>query len=202
MKVGITGGIGAGKSTVSRIFGVLGVPLYCADAEAKRLMQTNPKVRAAILRTFGTASYRPDGKPDRAYLAKTVFPRPALLRKLNQIVHPAAAQHYADWHKRQRASGNKYTLKEAALLCETGSHEQMDWLILVTAPEAVRIQRVLARDSTRSEADTKSIIKNQMSDEEKIKFADFVIENNSRQMLIPQVLKLHRIFLDRSSEPG
>lgn len=191
-QVGITGGIGAGKSTVAKIFSTLGLPVYDADSNAKRIMNQDKKVISKVVGLFGKAAY-PDGTLDRKYLAETVFNDTPKLQQLNGIVHPAVALHYEQWlndHKRF-----KITIKEAALIFQTKTYQALDKVILVAAPRNLRIQRVLTRDSHRSKSDVEAIINNQMSEEEMRERADYVIENDERQPVIDQVLKLHQALL-------
>ena len=187
-KVGITGGIGSGKTTVCKIFEILSIPIYYADDKAKELIVKNETLKAKIIETFGEASYLADGSYNRAYIANIVFSDKAELEKLNQIVHPAMYQDGVDWHNAQ--AGVPYTLKEAAILFESKGHLQMDKSILVVAPEAIRIERVMQRDNT-TEAAVKARIDKQMPDAEKIKLADFIILNDGKAPLVPQILKIH-----------
>jgi dephospho-CoA kinase len=192
VQIGITGGIGSGKSLVCRIFHVLGVPVYDADSRAKKLMTTDGILINQIKKEFGTLSYYEDGTPNRELLGKNVFNNPEMLAKLNSLVHPRVALDYNQWTQEQ--SGVKYCLKEAALLFEAGSYQSLDKIIVVAAPDELRIKRVLQRDRHRNRADVEKIINNQMPQEEKIKKADFVINNNETELVVPQVLKLHEWF--------
>ena len=170
--VGITGGIGSGKTTIARFFHEeFGIPVYYADQEAKNLMHTQELVRP-ITELLGERAYK-DGNLDRAYVASKVFEDTDLLNKLNGIVHPAVGKHFIDWAEKQNAP---YVLKEAAILFENGNASDCDAVILVTAPEDMRIQRVLERDHTTVE-DVRARMNKQWSDSEKIPLADFVIEN-------------------------
>jgi len=187
MKIGITGGIGSGKSYVARIFGALGVPCYDADREAKMLMDSDLRIREALAKAFGTQVYGPDGLLDRAYLSDRVFRDRGKLDLLNGIVHPAVIRHAEDW---AAAQTHPYSLKEAALLFESGSYRLLDRTILVSAPEEERIRRVMRRDSMSREEVVRRIEK-QMPEEEKAKLADFVIINDGRAPLLPQVLKIN-----------
>ena len=189
LKVGITGGIGSGKTTVCRLFELFGIPVYFADDRAKHLMQTDNEVRKALISTFGKAVYTSDGKLDRTGLAQRVFGNDAALRQLEGIVHPAVAKDGERWHSEQ--TDVPYTLKEAALLIESRSHLLLDRLILVTAPEATRVARVMRRDGV-SEAAVRSRMKNQMTDEEKRPHCHFIIENDGQHSLIDQVHGIHK----------
>lgn len=195
MQIGITGGIGSGKSLVCRIFNVLGIPVYDADSRAKSLMTTDGILVSQIKKEFGTLSFRADGGVNREYLAEHVFSNPENLKKLNQLVHPRVGEDYAHWVKEQRTA---YVLKETALLFEAKSNKALDKVIVVSAPEALRIKRVLARDKHRTEEQVKDIIRNQLMEEEKLKLADYIIVNDESRALIPQVLKLHEQFISRA----
>lgn len=191
LQIGITGGIGAGKSLVCRIFGILGVPVYDADSRAKSVMTTDGILMNQIQKEFGLLSYHKDGSVDREYLAKAVFSDEEKLKKLNALIHPRVALDYEQWVEKQKS---KYVLKEAALLFEAKSDKVLDKIIVVSAPEELRIKRVLQRDSHRTEQQIKDIIRNQLSEEEKIKRADFVMLNDEKKLLIPQVLELHSVL--------
>lgn len=194
LQVGITGGIGSGKSLVCKIFSALGVPSYDADSRAKMVMTTDGILVEAIKKEFGVLSYDANGTLNRQHLANTVFNQPDKLKRLNELVHPRVALDYKQWAQSQTSV--KYVLKEAALLFESGSYQTLNRVIVVTAPETLRVQRVLKRDPHRSAEQTKEIIRNQMAEEEKIKKADYVITNDETTLLIPQVLKLHAQLLD------
>ncbi|KAA9331293.1 dephospho-CoA kinase [Hymenobacter busanensis] len=191
LKIGITGGIGSGKTVVCRLFAVLGVPVYDADTRAKWVMRHDPVLRHELIAAFGPEAYLPSGEQDRLYLARRVFNDPAQLERLNGIVHPRVGQDFADWAAAQQQAGHAYVLKEAALLYESGSYKQLDRIITVFAPQALRQQRVLRRDPHRTPDDVLSIIGKQLSEEEKRQRADFVLYNDDQQMLLPQVLALH-----------
>lgn len=200
LKVGITGGIGSGKSTACRIFALLGVPIYEADARARWLQIHDQLLRQQIIEHFGVESYLPDGSLNRSYLAQTVFNCPEKLQLLNSLVHPRVREDTAAWIEAQKMAGKSYVLKEAALLIESGSYKQLDRLIVVTAPEDLRISRVLQRDPYRTVEEVKAIISRQLPEKEKIKLADFVIYNDGKQMLIPQVLTIHRQLLAQAQK--
>lgn len=192
MQIGITGGIGSGKSLVCHIFTLLGVPVYDADSRAKTLMTTDGILVSQIKKEFGVLSFRADGSLNREYLAEHVFGNPDKLKILNSLVHPRVGEDYAHWVTEQTSS---YALKEAALLFEAKSNQALDKIIVVSAPEELRIQRVLQRDKHRTEQQVKDIIRNQLEDEKKVKLADYVILNDERTPLIPQVIALHKQFL-------
>ncbi|WP_433903093.1 dephospho-CoA kinase [Sphingobacterium puteale] len=190
MKIGITGGIGSGKTFICKLFEALGIPVYNADEEAKRLMNTDIRIKEKLIAQFGEATYK-DGLLDRAFLADMVFSDKDKLELLNSIVHPIVIQEAKDWAERQTT---RYSLKEAALLFESGSYKELDYTILVTAPMDIRIQRVIERDGA-TEQQVRERINKQLSDEEKLQLADFVIVNDGITPLLPQVWTLHQKFL-------
>ena len=185
--VGLTGGIGSGKSTIAKMFEDLGVAVYIADIEAKKLMNEDPTVKKEITDLFGEEAYL-NNTLNRPFIANIVFNDSTQLEKLNAIVHPAVANHFDKWKDRQ--NGN-YVIKEAAILFENGGYKQCDHTILVVAPLDLRICRVLNRDqSTRDEV--LSRIKNQWDDDQKIPLADFVIQNIDLQDTEQQVNEIHQ----------
>lgn len=187
LKVGITGGIGSGKSYISKVFKTLGVPFYDADKEAKALMNTSAIIRQGLIEAFGTSVYHDDGLLNRQWLANKVFNNEEQLALLNSIVHPAVIQHAVDWGKAQRTC---YSLKEAALLFESGSYKTLDYTILVTAPQDIRIRRVMLRDNTSRE-EVISRINKQMPDGDKMELADFIIVNDEKTSLLTQIYNIH-----------
>ncbi len=190
LKIGLTGGIGSGKSTVAGIFEVLGIPVYYADQAARDLMNSSPDLREKILSAFGYQSYK-EGKLDRVYLGKMVFDDIDKLELLNSIVHPATIKDSEDWMNRQTTI---YAIKEAAIIFETGLEKNFDHVIAVTAPEHIRIQRVMERDHT-TEQNVLQRIQQQLDEKEKIKRSDFVIVNDGLNALLPQVLSIHAKLL-------
>ncbi len=186
LRVGLTGGIGTGKSTVALIFELLGIPVYDADSMAKKLMQDDDDLIATIKEEFGNETYV-GGKLNRQFLAEMVFKSEPLLAKLNAIVHPAVAKDFTNWTT-QYSSG--FILKEAALLFETGSYKELDYVILVQSPLETRVERIKNRDPQRSSEQILSIMERQMPVAEALELADFVINNDEAHMLIPQVLQL------------
>lgn len=194
LKVGITGGIGSGKSVVSRIFEVLGIPVYYADAQAKQLMHSDVRLREQIEQHFGEQAYQHD-QLNRTYLAAQVFGNAEKTQLLNSLVHPAVIAHAERWMKNLEASGKfPYVLKEAALFFESGSAAGLDFIIGVSAPHAMRIQRVMHRDGVgRQEVLTR--MSRQIDESLKMKLCDFVLINDEQQLLIPQVLSLHEKLL-------
>lgn len=192
LQIGITGGIGSGKSLVCRIFMLLGVPVYDADSRAKSIMTTDGILVSQIKKEFGVLSYGADGAVNREYLAEHVFKNPEKLKLLNSLVHPRVGEDFKNW---VNAQGSAYVLKEAALLFEAGSNAALDKIIVVSAPETLRINRVLQRDKHRTAQQVEDIIHNQLKEEEKLKLADYIIVNDESKPLIPQVLDLHKQFL-------
>ncbi|MBJ6107611.1 dephospho-CoA kinase [Hymenobacter sp. BT523] len=194
LRIGITGGIGSGKSIASRLFQALGVPTYDADSRARWLMENGAELRRQLTAAFGPGTYDAAGRLNRPLLASTVFNNPALLAQLNALVHPQVGLDFEAWARAQEAAGHPYVLKEAALLFEAGSYQQLDRIITVYAPLPVREARVLRRDPHRSLADVRAIMAKQLSEEEKMQRADYVLTNDDAQPLLPQVLALHAAF--------
>lgn len=195
MKVGITGGIGSGKTTVCKVFELLGIPVFYADEEAKKLMIQDEDLIAEVKSVFGTESYLENGALNRKYLAARVFTDPKELERLNSLVHPAVFKAFDRWTQMQ---GTPYVLKEAALLFESGSYRDCDHTILVTAPIELRVQRVMKRDNL-SEAEVQNRIRRQLTDEAKGKLAGFVLTNDEKHLLIPEILSLHLRFLKQAN---
>lgn len=191
IQVGITGGIGSGKSLICRIFTTLGIPAYDSDSRAKILMTTDRILVDQIKKEFGNLSYHKDEGLNKEHL-RQVFSDPLKVKKLNGLVHPRVADDYNNWVIQQ--SEAKYVIKEAALLIESGSANNLNHLVVVFAPKSLRIQRVLKRDPQRTSAEVEDIILNQMDDKEKMERADFIIYNDESRLVIPQVLELHERF--------
>lgn len=196
IKVGITGGIGSGKSYVARMFQEKGVPYYDADTEAKKLMASHPEIRKRLIESFGPEVYSAGGELNRHYLSKQIFDNKEKLEVLNSIVHPIVIQHAEEWAERQNAP---YSLKEAALLFESGSYRNLDYVILVVAPQELKIQRVQARDEI-TKKEVLDRMDKQMSDEEKEELADFIIVNDEQEPLAGQVEKLHSLLISKSQK--
>ncbi len=188
LRVGVTGGIGSGKSTVCRILEVLGVPVFRADEEGKALLEGDASIRQAVIDTFGPSLYAA-GSLDRKALASIVFNDPGKLARLNAIVHPAVRRRFDAWCAGR--SGSPYVVMEAAILAETGGERAMDHLVVVHAPEALRLRRVMARDAASAE-EVRSRMRHQTDDATRNAKADTLIANDERALLIPQVLDLHR----------
>lgn len=191
LKVGITGGIGSGKTTICLIFETLGIPVYYADSRAKWLMVNDPILIQGVKKLFGEQAYLKDGNLNRSYISKLAFNDQTLLSQLNALVHPAVAKDTLKWHEEQQ--NVPYTLKEAALLFESGSHLQLDKVIAVSAPEQLRVDRVVQRDQVR-EAQVRSRMSKQMPEAEKLTMADFIINNDEQQALVPQVISIHHLL--------
>jgi dephospho-CoA kinase len=192
LKVGITGGIGSGKSTVAKVFETLGIPVYYADGAAKRLMETDPLLQEALIAEFGAELYA-GGQLNRPYLANLVFNDTGKLAKLNALVHPATIRDAEAWMARQTAP---YALKEAALVFESGAQQGLDCVIGIYAPDALRMQRAMQRDGASREQVQARMAK-QINETIKMRLCDFVIANDEQQMVIPQVLALHGQLLER-----
>jgi dephospho-CoA kinase len=191
LHLGITGGIGSGKSTVCHIFSTLGIPIYYADERAKWLMTHDLDLIKGIKTLFGEEAYLKDGSLNRKLISAQAFGQPALLAQLNALVHPAVGKDGLKWQAEQ---SSPYTLKEAALMYESGSHKTLDKIIVVTAPLELRIARVMARDQVEREAVEKRIAQ-QMPEEEKIKRADYLIHNDGEHSLVQQVYAIHQQVL-------
>lgn len=188
--IGLTGGIGAGKTTVANVFAAVGIPVFNADQAAKELMQNSDEIKAQLIKQFGDKVYEA-GILKKSYLASVVFSDAYQLELLNAIVHPVTIQAAWDWAKMQTAP---YVIKEAALLFESNAVEGLDYVIGVTAPLAIRKQRVMARDQCTLE-EVEKRMRNQISDTIKMRLCDGVIVNDNVQLILPQVLKMHEIIL-------
>ena len=188
--VGLTGGIGSGKTTVSHMFKVLGIPIYYADDRAKWIMVNDPELKLEICATFGEESYEPSGALNRAYLAQRVFNQPEELARLNGLVHPAVGRDFTNWVAENKEA--PYLIKEAALIFEAGSYKTLDKVITVTAPKAERLNRVILRDSQRSKQQIEAIMDKQLSERERKKRSDFVVSNDGKELVIPQVVALDK----------
>ncbi|MEE1943628.1 dephospho-CoA kinase [Pedobacter sp. KR3-3] len=193
LKIGITGGIGSGKTTVCKVFETLGIPVFYADTVAKELMVSDPILIAGVKKAFGQESYAASGALNNKHIAQIVFNNQTELDKLNALVHPAVFRAFDSWAKKV-PSNVPYTLKEAALLFESGSYQMCDKNILVTAPLELKLARVMQRDGASREQVLARMDK-QWSDEQKSKMADYFIGNTEHQSIILQVLALHEQFL-------
>lgn len=191
MKVGLTGGIGSGKTTVARFFEELGVPVYYSDVEAKVLMNTSQEVKKEVKSLFGPKAYS-NQRLNKTFISEQVFNDTSLLKKLNEIVHPVVRRDFLGWAKEQKAH---YVIQEAAIIFETGSVGFYDKIILVTAPKTVRIDRIRERDQNSTEESIKARMRNQWNDSRKIDASDFIIENLDLEKTKSEVLKVHRALL-------
>ena len=187
IKVGITGGIGSGKSIIGKILTVIGFPVFNSDTEAKLLMVNNEKVIHQVKQVFGEKAYT-DNQLNRKYLADQIFNNETLKEQLNQIVHPAVRQEFEEWSKRQNTS---IVFNEAAILFETGRYKDFDYPILVTAPEELRIQRVVKRDNTTIE-EVKKRMENQWKDDKKKELASFIVNNDNQTLVTLQIEQILR----------
>ncbi|MBX2887640.1 MAG: dephospho-CoA kinase [Ferruginibacter sp.] len=191
LRIGLTGGIGSGKSTVARIFNILGAPVYDADSAAKQLMETYAPLKEKLVSIFGSELYSVTGMLNRKWLSDKVFENNSLLAKLNAAVHPETLRDSNEW---MNHCTYPYAIKEAALIFESGADKSLDIIIGVSSPEALRIERVQNRDNANRE-DVLARMKKQMNEEEKLSRCQIIIINDEKEMLIPQVVNLHYQFL-------
>jgi len=190
LRIGLTGGIGSGKSTVAKVFEVLGIPVYYADDAARRIMNEDEQLRQQIMQHFGEASYK-NNQLDRPYIASQVFNNKEKLELMNSLVHPATIRDAEKWMHKQTTP---YAIKEAALIFESGSQDQLDYIIGVSAPVPLRMLRAMKRDgSTRDQVLAR--MNKQIQEVIKMRLCDFVIHNDEVQAVMPQVLKLHHTLL-------
>lgn len=187
--VGLTGGIGSGKTTVATMFKQLGVPVYIADEEAKKLMVKSKIIKRKLKQVLGENAYLNE-KPNKKYIASQIFNNPEKLKQVNAIIHPKVGQHFKRWTKKQKGP---YVIKESAILFESGANKDCDKIILVTAPLKERVKRVMQRDNATEEA-VLSRIKNQMPEKEKAKLSDFIIKNTDLEKTKKNVIKIHNIL--------
>lgn len=195
LKIGITGGIGSGKTTICNIFKNLGVSIFNSDEHGRDLLNSDKQVKKQIVKLFGKDMYMSDGKIDRPRLAAVIFSDPNAMEKVTEIIHPKVQERFKKWcikHERE-----PYILKEAAILFESGHYHDLDKIINVFAPKEDRIQRVMERDGVIEE-EVKKRMRFQYSDEERNKLADFIIMNEDRNELLPQIMELHEIFLNET----
>jgi dephospho-CoA kinase len=191
LKIGITGGIGSGKTTVCRVFELQNIPVFYADLQAREIMSSDELLVAEVKSAFGADIYNSDGTLNRSKLASLVFNNDSLLAELNSLVHPAVFRAFDKWVQHQ---SGPYVIKEAALLFESGSYKDCDATILVKSPYDLKLRRVAQRDSI-TEADIIKRMAKQMDDSEKETLCDYILQNDERELLIPQVLELHKNFL-------
>jgi len=195
LKVGLTGGIGTGKSLVARVFSMLNVPVYVADVEAKKLMNSNVDIQQQLIQYFGGQVYDVNSNLNRDYLAKIVFSQSEALQKVNAIVHPVVRADFASWCLKQ--SKYPYVIQESAILFDTGLYKNFDKIITVTADRSVRIKRVIGRDKSSKEL-VEERMKNQLDESIKVEKSDYVILNNT-ELLIPQILKIDKALRNLTS---
>ena len=188
--VGLTGGIGSGKSTIARLFAALGIAVYDSDIEAKKLINTSAEIKKRIVEVFGAEAYA-EGVYNRAYMADIVFRNPDKLAVLNSIVHPVLADHFNQWVALQTSP---YVIKEAAILFESGSYKNCDFIITVTAPEILRISRCMSRDGS-TEAQVRARMAQQWTDTQRIALSDAVIENINLEETEKRVRELNNLFI-------
>ncbi|OSZ78370.1 dephospho-CoA kinase [Chitinophagaceae bacterium IBVUCB1] len=193
LKVGITGGIGSGKSVVCRVFETLGIPVFNADDAGKYLLAHDATVIGAVKALLGNEVYH-NNQPDRQHIAKLVFANPVLLTKLNAIIHPAVIAYGNNWMQSQTSP---YAIKEAAILFESGSYNGLDAIVGVYAPKEVRIARAMQRDDVTKEKVLERMA-NQMDEEEKMSRCDYVITNDGNTAIIPQVMDIHKTLLAKA----
>lgn len=188
VKVGITGGIGSGKSTVCKVFKLLGAPVFEADIVAKQLQNTNQKIRKGLIRLFGEDIYTSEDTVDRKKLAAIIFNDDLMLSKVNELIHPAVREEFEQWLEKQNSP---YIVHEAAILFESGFYKLMDFNIVVSASEEQRIERIMQRDGINRESVIRRIQK-QWSDERIQNLADMVIHNNNNNLIIPEIIKIDK----------
>ena len=196
LRVGLTGGIGSGKTLICSILEKLRIPVYYADAEAKRLMNCKPDLKRMILDLMGEKAYR-GGSLDRKYLAERLFGDGALLTAMNSVVHPAVREDFKRWNDQQK--NVPYVVEEAAILFESGAYKELDQSVLVYAPEEIRIRRVMERDGCDRES-VQRRMSHQLSEEELTKLADHILVNDGQQMILPQVIELHNKLIKGNNQ--
>lgn len=194
LKIGLTGGIGSGKSTVLQLFSILGVPIYDSDSRSKWLQQNDLEIIIRTKTLLGNDAYFLDNKLNKTFITQKIFADHKLLAAFNDIVHPKVTEDFLNWCKIHLTK--KYIIKESALLFESGGNKNLDKIITVISPEILRIERIKKRDTHRTETEIKAIIKKQSTDEQKIKFSNYVLQNNESQLLVPQVINLHLSLLE------
>lgn len=191
--VGLTGGIGSGKTTIAKQFTALGIPVYIADEEAKKLMKRSKIIKRKLVQLFGDAAYI-DGKLNKPFIANIIFNDKTYLEKMNAIIHPRVKKHFQKWVLKQETA---YVIKEVAILFENGGDKACDYVIIVTAPKELRIERLLKRDNT-TKVKIEAIMNNQWTDEKKVKRSHFVIENIELESAKNQVIKIHKQLIKKA----
>jgi len=187
LKIGVTGGIGSGKTIVTKFFSLLGIPVYDADTRAKFLMAHDQLLKVELIKLFGKECFE-NNELNRKFIANQVFNNLEKLTQLNSLVHPAVGRDFENWCSQYQDL--PFVVKEAALMFESDAYKQLDKIIAVFAPEEIRVQRVLMRDKHRSIEDVKAIIANQFPEDRKIALADYIIYNDDKQMVVPQILNI------------
>jgi len=193
--VGITGGIGSGKSTICKVFKHLGIPVYNADDKGKSILQTNKRVKEKVVSLFGRNIFDSAGALDTRSLADIVFTDSSKLKLLNDIIHPAVREDFIKW--KENYCDVPYLIKEAAILIESGSYKDCDTIIVVSAHESLRILRVIERDSL-SEKQVKRRIDQQLNEDKRVQYADYIIDNNEKTLVLPQILKIHEDLISKA----
>jgi dephospho-CoA kinase len=188
IKVGLTGGIGSGKSLVARIFNKFGVPVYDSDSATKQLYFSNQELKSELIKSFGSQTYFENGQLNRKYLGELIFSDKSKLELINKIVHPFVKLDFEEWLLKNYQT--KYIIKEAAILIESGAYKQVDKIIVVNSPFDLRIKRVIERDKTTKEEVVKRM-SNQLPNKKLLSFADFIVENNEENLLLPQLINIH-----------
>jgi dephospho-CoA kinase len=188
LKVGITGGIGSGKSYICDVFKKIGIPVYEADEKARIITNTTDQVKSEIINVFGLQAYN-NNLLNTKFIASSVFNNPGLLEQLNSIIHPAVENDFISWCQEQK--NQAYIIKEAAILFETGIYKKLNRNILVLAPEHIRVKRVQSRDNS-TEIEIRNRIKNQWPTEKTVQLADFIIENDGKKLILPQIIKIDK----------
>ncbi len=197
LKVGLTGGIGSGKSVISKVFEILGIPVYNSDNVAKYLINNLPIIKEKLIYEFGNEVFDQNGNLNQQFLAQLVFNSPGKLNILNSIIHPEVREDFVKWLNSKNEF--PYIIKEAAIIVESETYKEPDYLIVVTALEKEKIKRVMERDNC-SENEVKQRMKNQLPDAEKIKVADFIINNNENEMILKQIISIHNQIIKLSKE--
>lgn len=198
IRVGVTGGIGSGKSTVSRVFESLGVPVYYTDPRAREIMASHPEVIRELTALLGPETFR-DGELDRAYVASRIFTDRELIGKVNAIVHPRVADEFTAWADGYEGCGVPYVIMECAIMFESGFDERVDYVVTVSAPEAERVARATSRDGIDPQH-IRDRMANQMTDRQREERSDFTIENSDHDMIVPRILELHNFFCNESGK--
>lgn len=198
IRVGITGGIGSGKSTVSRVFESLGIPVYYSDPRAKQIMIQHPQVVSELTALLGPGTYR-NGELDRQYVASRIFTDKELIESVNAIVHPRVAAEFEEWAGGYEGCGVPYVIMECAIMFESGFDRQVDYVVTVSAPEQERIARASSRDGIDPQH-VRNRMANQMDDHQREALSDFTIANSDTDMALPRVLELHNFFCDESGK--